>query len=307
MKLRILYLICFLFSGYIQAQNEAIPAFESLIDYPNVRDLTLSKNGNEAYLTVQSPLEEVSTIVKIEKTDTDWSEPKIVSFSGMFKDIEPFLSPDNLRLYFASNRPLKDVDSIPKDFDIWYVERTSLTSDWGKAINLGAPINTSNNEFYPSLAENGNLYYTSDAMAFLRKDEIYFSEWKNKKYNAPTLLADSINSKGFEFNAFVAPDESFLIFTGYNREGGIGSGDLYISYRNKKGEWSSAKNLGIKVNSSAMDYCPYYDKASETLYFTSKRSNYKAVNDFRDLEDLKSEISKYDNGLSRIYKIKIAL
>lgn len=306
MRATLIFSIYFLRLGILCAQ-EVEPAFDFLKDYPNVRDFTLSNNGTEAYLTIQSPLEEVSAIVKIQKKENSWSTPEIGSFSGEYKDIEPFLSPDNLRLYFASNRPLNQTDATTKDFDIWYVERANLTSDWGDAINIGAPINTANNEFYPSLSENGNLYYTSDAMNILRKDEIYFSEWKNKKFTTPIVLGEAINSKGFEFNAFIAPDESFLIFTGYNREGGIGSGDLYISYRNKKGEWEAAKSLGIEVNSNAMDYCPFYDRTSETLYFTSKRSNYKAVNNFKNLESLKNEISKYDNGSSRIYKIKIEL
>lgn len=300
-------LFCFLFKYYTYSQNGVSPALEHLIDYPNLRDFTLSKNGSEAYLTVQNPSEEISAIVKIQKDRENWSEPILLPFSGKFKDLEPFLSPDHLKLYFVSNRPLSKNDTLPKDFDIWYVERRSLTDEWGEPVNLGAPVNTFNNEFYPSLSENGNLYFTSDAMSVLRKDEILFSELKNKKYQTPVTLSEAINSKGYEFNAYIAPDESYLIFTGYNREGGLGSGDLYISYRDEKGNWESAKNLGTIINSDAMDYCPYYDVTSKTLYFTSKRSNYGELIDLNDLEDFKSEILKYDNGFSRIYKVKIEL
>lgn len=301
----LLIIVLVLNSIKLIAQSKAIPAFEKLSDIPNIRDFTLSKDGKEAYLTVQSPLEEISSIVVIRQENLNWSEPEVASFSGKFKDIEPFLSPDNLRLYFASNRPLTVNDTIPKDFDIWFVERANVTENWGEAKNIGAPINTTNNEFYPSLAENGNLYFTSDAMAFLRKDDIYFSEWKNKNYSTPVALNDSVNSKGYEFNAFISSDESMLIFTAYGREGGNGSGDLYISHRNKKGEWGSAKNLGNTINSEAMEYCPFYDSHSKTLYFTSKRSSFKAMNDFSNFESLKQEILKYENGLSRIYKVKV--
>lgn len=307
MKPIIFCLFCFVFKDYAYSQSGVNPALEHLIDYPNLRDFTLSKNGDEAYLTVQNPSEEISAIVKIQKNKEIWSEPVLLPFSGKFKDLEPFLSPDNLKLYFASNRPLSKNDTLPKDFDIWYVERKSLTDEWGEAVNLGAPINTFNNEFYPSLSENGNLYFTSDAMNVLRKDEILFSEWKNKKFQTPIALSEAINSKGYEFNAFIAPDESYLIFTGYNREGGMGSGDLYISYRDKKGNWQIASSLGASINSNTMDYCPYYDVTTKTLYFTSKRSNYSKLIDLKGVEDLKSEVFKYDNGFSRIYKVKIEL
>jgi hypothetical protein len=36
-------------------------------------------------------------------------------------------------------------------------------------------------------------------------------------------MGDVINTESYEFNAYVAPDESFLIFSGYNREDGYGS------------------------------------------------------------------------------------
>ena len=62
------------------------------------------------------------------------------------------------------------------------------------------------------------------------KDDIFVSKWENGKYTEPVSLSDSINSDGYEFNAFIAPDESYIIFTAYQREDGFGSGDLYMSY-----------------------------------------------------------------------------
>ena len=56
---------------------------------------------------------------------------------------------------------------------------------------------------------------------------------------------------------------------------GFGSGDLYISYRISDNVWTKAKNLGAEINSDKMDYCPYVDTKTNTLYFTSKRSDSK--------------------------------
>ncbi|RPI61635.1 MAG: hypothetical protein EHM44_08305, partial [Ignavibacteriales bacterium] len=116
-------------------------------------------------------------------------------------------------------------------------------------------------------------------------------------------LSDSINSTGYEFNAFIAPDESYIVFSGYQREDGFGSGDLYISYKFSDGVWTKAKNFGEEINSDKMDYCPYIDTKTNTLYFTSKRS---VVNNsgkgFNILKDFLIEMKQYENGLSRIYK-----
>lgn len=299
-NVRLFWFIILLFCNKVHGQ-EVVPALEILANYPNVRDFALSASGNEAYITLQSPMGEVSVIACIKKEKDIWSEPELMNFAGKYNDLEPFLAPGGLRLYFASNRPLADTTGSPKDFDIWYVERENINSEWSVPINIGAPVNTIHNEFYPSVAANHNLYFTSDMPGNKGKDDILYTAWKNNQYTTPISLSESINTEGYEFNAFVAPDESFLLFSGYNRKDGFGSGDLYISYQNKDKTWSAAKNLGNAINSKSMDYCPFVDLASQTLYFTSKRSSVKNRG-FKSIEDFYSEITRYENGYSRIYK-----
>ena len=138
------------------------------------------------------------------------------------------------------------------------------------------------------------------------KDDIFMSEYKNGKYESPVSLNDSINSIGYEFNAFVAPNESFMIYTCYNREGGFGSGDLYISFKNKSTQWSKAQNIGKFINSNGMDYCPFVDLKNGTLYFTSKRNTVeKQFDKQQTLEEVLKEMNVYENGLSRLYQVDI--
>mgnify|MGYP006197826911 CR=1 FL=1 len=213
---------------------------------------------------------------------------------------------DGKKLYFASDRPLKDGETKKKDFDIWYVERKSTKDKWSQPINLGAPVNTKNDEFYPCVTLNNNLYFTSDVVSSLGKDDIFVCKWNGKQYTEPENLGMNINSPGYEFNAFVSPNEEFIIYTCYGRPDGLGSGDLYISYKNNKGNWDEPKNLGEKINSKQMDYCPFYDTTTQTLYFTSKRTKLLEKR-FTNLEDFETAITMYENGLSRIYKYQIKL
>lgn len=279
------------------------PAFEQLTNFPSIRDVALTESGSEAYITIQSHLGELSVLAHIEKREGIWGEPVIMPFSGKYADLEPFLSKDGLSLYFSSNRPLTETDVQPKDFDIWYVERETLDAEWGDPVNLGPPVNTSHNEFYPSLAANKNLYFTSDMNASKTKDDILFSAWTASGYAEPKILSEAINSAGHEFNAYISPEENYIIFTSYNRKGGFGSGDLYLSFRNEAGEWTEAVNMGEDYNSKSMDYCPFVDVRSNTLYFTSKRSAVKQVNDLNSIDEVMLEISQYENGFSRIYKV----
>ena len=273
------------------------PLLTHLNEYPNVRDFTISPNGKEAYITVQNPTEERRTICRIVADNYgNWSDPIPASFSGKYKDLEPYFSSDGLSLYFASNRP----NSHEKEnFDIYFVERTHVDSVWSAAKNLGSPINTEGDEFYPAIAKSGNIYFTAVKEKDQGRDDIYMSKWNGDGYSEPQSLDTTINSKGYEYNCFIAPDESYIIFGGYQRSDGFGSGDLYKSTRKADGSWEVAKNMGDKINSSAMDYCPYVDSKGN-LYFTSRRSN-PTTSEITNNFELEREILKYQNGASRIY------
>jgi hypothetical protein len=277
----------------------------NLFKYNNVRDFAMNKWGTEVYFSVQSAGSEISAIVWCKKNmKGKWSEPEVLSFSGRFNDLEPFLSWDNTRLYFVSNRPLIKTEIKTKDFDIWYCERNPA-GNWSEPKNLGAPVNTDENEFYPSVARNGNLYFTNDGKRSKGKDDIFVCKFNDGKYCSPISVSDSINTEGYEFNAFVSSKEDYIIFTGYNKPDGMGSGDLYISYHKADGTWTPAKNLEI-VNSKQMDYCPFVDEENKVLYFTSKRNNINSVFQKNlNIDELLKEINTYENGQSRLYRLQL--
>ena len=307
-KLTIVFVFLITQLSFGQDKTPVVQPFLSDIisQFPNVRDLTISLQEDEIYFTIQSYLGEISTIVTCKRKDGKWSDPEVASFSGMHKDLEPFLSPDQLRLYFVSNRPTDSISKKPKDYDIWFVERRDVSQAWSLPKNIGSPINTPEDEFYPSVSAFNNLFFTRDGAGSKGKDDIFKSKWENGKYTSPVSLNDSINTSGYEFNAFIAPDESFLLYTCYNRDDGMGSGDLYISYKKQNDEWSVAENMGKEINSGQMDYCPFVNVKSGILYFTSKRSDVKSRFDKRqNASELLKEMNKYPNGQSRIYQVNI--
>ncbi|WP_411766250.1 hypothetical protein [Winogradskyella sp. A3E31] len=275
--------------------------------FKSIRDFTINSTEDEAYFTLQTPLSEVSVIMKLLKDNSKWSSPEITTFSGRYSDLEAYFSPDNLRLYFSSNRPVSQDSTSTKDFDIWYVERKSTSDSWSKPINVGAPVNTNADEFYPAITNSKNLYFTAITEETGPGDDIFISKWENNTYSNPEQLSDSINTKGAEFNAYVSPDESFILFSGWRRPDGIGSGDIYLS-KKVNGQWQGAENLGKAVNSKQIDFCPYVNLETQTLYFTSRRSGLqKPDSGFVKTQDLMKELNRYDDGSSKIYKVDFQL
>lgn len=297
-----------LISNLLSAQSESdITQFDKALNqFLNVRDFCISKDGKEAFFTVQSPNQEISQLAYIKKNKTGWSQPELMPFCDSYMYLEPFLSFDNNRLFFVSNRPLNDSINEKKDFDIWYVERGNNNEVWSKPKNVGKPINSELDEFYPTVSKNGNIYFTMVSPDGFGKDDIYYCELKGDKYLKPVLLDENINSAGYEFNAFISENEDFIIYSKYNEKDGQGSGDLYISKKDTNGNWKKAINLGIPVNTKYMEYCPFYDEQNQILYFTSKRNNIYPRN-FETISDFKKYINESNNGLSKIYKISLKI
>ncbi|UII81419.1 PD40 domain-containing protein [Flagellimonas sp. CMM7] len=293
-------LFCF-FTWSLSSQRQVeqfLPDFFS--SYSNVRDIAIAPSGEEIYFTLDSYKSEIGSIAYIQKQKAGWSKPEIVSFSGNYRDLEPAFSADGKTLYFSSNRPVHKDSIAVGNYNIWKINREE--DGWSSVMVLGPEVNTEHNEFYPSVAANGNLYFTSDRPTEIGRENIYVSDYDNGLLKKAIPLGKGVNSKYYEFNAFVAPDESFLLFSAIRPNEGMGGGDLYISL-NENG-WQKAQPLNL-VNTPFLDFCPFVDVKTGQLYFTSQKTEIKSsygnplrADFFSDLKD-----SKLPKGLNRIYTI----
>ena len=178
------------------AQKNVRPFLPEFFEnYPNVRDIAISPNGNEVYFTVDDLKSKIAVLAYIRKSGEGWSTPKTVSFTGNFRDLEPAFSADGDRLFFVSNRPLHKDSIKPKDYDIWYVDK--VDDGWSNPKNIGAPINTKAHEFYPSLTKNGDLYFTAEREGAVGREDIFVSRLKDGIYQEPTSIKGGCKHKIF--------------------------------------------------------------------------------------------------------------
>jgi hypothetical protein len=209
-----------------------------------------------------------------------WGGATMASFSGLSGDLEPAFSPDGSRLWFASERPAPDGEEY--GHDLWWVsiENTDDGTIFGEPQRPGAPLNTEGEEFYPSLTREGAVYFTTTREGGVGVEDIWRSrpleDGEGVGWSDPECLGPGVNTASYEFNAYVAPDESYLLFTRWMREGDFGGGDLYVSFRRGDGTWTEAQNLGAEVNTAGLDYCPFVSPDGETLFFTRKRGRERA-------------------------------
>jgi Tol biopolymer transport system component len=262
-------------------------------------NMAFSPAGDELFYTLGNPRRSHSALVRmVRDAESVWSAPEVAAFSGRYHDADPFFSIDGSRLYFISKRPTTADPAPRKDFDIWFVEKTedSSGSRWGEAVNAGAQINSTDDEFYVSLTRAGTIY-------FARKDDIHRAVPSEAGYRVEALPPEVNGATSDEFDPYVAPDESFLVFAS-ERPDALGSADLYVSFQ-VDGKWQPARSLGPAINSKELEYCPMLSPDGAYFFFTSlKGPDANSPDRPRTLTQMISAFDAIDNGLGNVYWMK---
>ena len=229
-------------------------------------------DGRTLYFVKSTPSDRFRTILYSRFVDGGWTVPATASFSGKYTDTDPFITPDGTKLYYASNRAADDyIGSEPRDnMDLWVVERAGDTT-WFQPKSLGPAVNSPSDEWSPSLAADGTVYFASERAGGRGKSDLWRCRLVNGAYGAAENLGDSVNTAGSELDVLIAADQSWILFTADGRSDGRGGSDLYVC-RARAGGWSSPRNLGDKINSRANECSPLLSPDGEYFFWTSCRS-----------------------------------
>ena len=194
-----------------------------------------------------------------------WSAPMPLPFSGTYRDLDPAFSPDGSRLYFSSWRPTgPSPNDTANASDTWYVERVG--TGWSSPVHLDAAVNSTEQDYYPSVTRRGALYFDS-FRSRPRRRLVYRAEPKGDgSFRDAQVLDTVVNADSGASNAFIDPDERYIVF-GAVRPEGRGGIDLYISAR-RGDSWTSPRNLGDLVNTAGTEFCPFVSRDGRYLFFT---------------------------------------
>tara|TARA_Y100001954_G_C15810889_1_gene605127 strand:- start:1094 stop:2767 length:1674 start_codon:yes stop_codon:yes gene_type:complete len=234
---------------------------EGYISLPgtNERDVMFSPDMNEFYYSAMGRGQRTMSIHKMNKYDNYWEMPEIADFSGKFNEAECFITKNNQKLFFISQRS-EDGSENPSTWEIWIADRD------GKAWKNFHKIDTAlKGCFYPTIANGNELIYTA------ANNDLYSAQINGEKISNIQKLPKEINTEEAEYNSMISPDGSFLIFTSFGQGEDFGGGDLYISFRDENGEWTKSINMGEEINSSFHEYCPSLSPDGKYFFFTSNR------------------------------------
>jgi hypothetical protein len=270
------------------------------------RDVAMTPDGTEFYYGLM--FSNYATIMVTKLENGKWTEPHVVSFASDMKYFyfEPCITPGGKKFLFLSTRPPEGQEAKPgwTHQNIWAVDRQQDES-WGEPYDIGSPINTEGGEYFPSVTNDGTLYFTRQPKGE-RKSYIYRSRLVNGKYEEPEKLPDVINNEGNLYNAFIAHDESYLIvpISGHKDALTPGAAEYFIFFRDEKDNWSKAINMGEEINRPGINaISPYVTRDGKYFFFGSHKR--KEIIEMASPYITLSIIKKYDrmplNGRSDIY------
>ena len=133
----------------------------------------------------------------------------------------PALSQDGNTLYFVSDMPGGKGGS-----DIYMV---AINSDGslGTPERLGDNINTEGKELFPYLDSNGTLYFSSNGHMGIGGLDVFYAEAQGDGFGVVNNLGKGVNSSADDF-AYKYDPTSQSGYVSSNREGGMGSDDIYM-------------------------------------------------------------------------------
>ncbi|MCX7552814.1 hypothetical protein OS175_02890 [Marinicella sp. S1101] len=228
---------------------------------------TFDATRNELVFMRRTPGQFNYTLYTSKLIDGAWTDPKVLPFSGTYRDGGASFSPDGGTLLFDSKRP---VVGLPKNsINLWQVKR--LQQGWGKpeplaVLSANEPSESvaGRDEFGPIMTRSGEVLFYS-----FRQPNRAGSHYRGRPGEKPTAQIDFPDPSQATFVGYLtlSADGRTAVIEGRSQTGR--DTDLYYACQTN-GQWSEAEPL-TAANSAAGDGTPYLSSDNQWLYFASDR------------------------------------
>lgn len=197
------------------------------------------------------------------------------SVNTIFNEGAPTLSADGRMLVFTACELMGDYGTDRRGYgscDLFISIKEG--NEWQPAINIGAPINSPSWETQPSLSSDGNTLYfvrgTPSRSGVQNQDIFFTTKNTDGSWAEPKRVSNKINTSGKEESVHIHPDGKTLYFSS-NGHVGMGGLDLYVSRKDKNGEWGDPVNLGYPINTYADENSVLVSPSGVLAYYSSDR------------------------------------
>lgn len=248
----------------------------------NIQEIELyydSLNNQEADLYV--PLDYYYELVEYRKMIDTLRPPRGIllnmgqEINSSKADYAPSLNVQNDVLIFTSQRNDPEI-SLKRTFneDLFFSIKDENGS-WTKAQEL-TQLNSRYKEGSAVLTRDGQTIYFSrcDCSECYGDCDLFSAKLqKDSTWGEVKNLGTRVNSLSWDSHPSLSHSEDTLYFAS-DRLGGFGLSDIYMTTKDKSGNWTKAQNLGPVINTRNNDVSPFYHPVYNVLYFGSNGQLY---------------------------------
>jgi OmpA-OmpF porin, OOP family len=177
----------------------------------------------------------------------------------------PVLTADEQQLFFTRRNGVTGGDTE----DI-VVSIKDSKGRWIRPISVSPNINTPENEGTCTVSADGRqiIFTSCRGRAGFGGCDLFMSEKRGEAWSEPINLGPGVNSGYWESQPALSADGRVLYYAS-ERRGGRGGKDIYVSYKNEKGEWLKSEILPPHINTPSDDLSPFIHANGRTLFFAT--------------------------------------
>lgn len=187
-----------------------------------------------------------------------------------YEELTPLIAPNGKGLYFSRRYSPSNVGGSSDHQDIYYSSK--YNGEWTDAFNVGEPLNNHGPNAVCAVTPDGNkvlLMNTYDSFGKPKGQGLSMSEKTTTGWSKPI----DVKIKGYYnkslINEFMLSNDGKVMIMAVNREDTYGNRDLYVSFNEGNGFWSTPKNMGSVLNTPGVELSPFLASDGVTLYFSS--------------------------------------
>lgn len=193
------------------------------------------------------------------------------NINGEKSDRSPVISPDGKTLYYIKEG-YPFIEGEDRGSEVYVSTYNEENNSWSKAENIGAPINNlANNSVIGVSADNQTLIvsktYNTDGTS--KGGGMSITNRTANGWEVPReIVIQNYKNKNKYAQFCMAADNNVLLMC-IEMEDSRGDLDLYVSFKQEDGTYSTPKNVGDVINTKYQDGTVFIASDNKTIYFSS--------------------------------------
>lgn len=118
---------------------------------------------------------------------------------------------------------------------------------------------------------------------YINEIDLFQSQLEGGKWSTPKKL-DISDDNAWDSSPFISSDGKTLYFSS-NRDGGLGSDDIWKSALQSDGSWGTPENLGAPINTESEELFPYETESGDFYFSSEGHPGYGELDIFKVVPD----------------------